>query len=200
MLRSGHSVGSLAAALFVLFAVNAEADDATAAGEKVFRKCQACHSIDAGANKVGPSLAGVVGRKAGALPDYLYSSALQQSEVVWDEASLDAFLAAPSKFVPGTKMTFVGLKQAEDRASVIAYMQAASPAAGSSATAPAAPAGEVQAAAPTANGTITGGYVPNVKYTLRSGIAEGRMVFIGFGGAIDGVVNPELVANEGDVV
>src|SRR5262249_1956196 len=123
--------------------------------------------------------------------------------------SLDAFLTSPAKFLPGTKMTFVGLKQAEDRAAVIAYLKtaghpsaaAAATAAPAATTAPAA--GQAAAAAPAAapaEGVITGGYVPNVKYTLRSGIAEGRMVFIGFGGTIDGVVNPELVAEEGDVV
>jgi nitrite reductase (NO-forming) len=179
----------------------ARADDQVAAGEKVFHKCQACHSIEAGVNKVGPSLAGVVGRKGGSLTGYSYSSAMRQTTVVWDEASLDAFLAAPAKFVPGTKMTFVGLKQAEDRATVIAYLKAAGQsAAGSAAPAAATTAPAAQPSAASADLGTTGGYIPNVKYTLRSGIAEGRMVFIGFGGAIDGVVNPELDANEGDVV
>ena len=201
-----NHVRRLAAALLagclIAAAASAEADDQAAAGEKVFRKCQACHSLEAGKNKVGPSLAGVIGRKAGSLADYRYSAAMQQSATIWDDASLDAFLAGPSKFLAGTKMTFVGLKRAEDRASVIAYLKSVSAAAGGSAATAAAGSAtaESQAAAPSSEALITGGYVPNVSYTLRTGIAEGRMVFIGFGGTIDGVVNPELVANEGDVV
>ncbi len=202
-----NHVRRLAAALLagclIAAAASAEADDQAAAGAKVFRKCQACHSLEAGKNKIGPSLAGVIGRKAGGLAGYNYSSAMQQATVVWDEASLDGFLAGPAKFMPGTKMTFVGLKRAEDRAAVIAYLKAAGqPSAAAPATTAAATAeSAAPAAQPAANeGTITGGYIPNVKYTLRSGIAEGRMVFIGFGGTIDGVVNPELVAGEGDVV
>lgn len=194
--------GALLAGCLIAAAASAEADDQAAAGEKVFRKCQACHSLEAGKNKVGPTLAGVIGRKAGSLTDYRYSAAMQQSATIWDDASLDAFLAAPSKFLPGTKMTFVGLKRAEDRASIIAYLKSLSAAAGGSAATAAAESAtaESQAAAPAGEALITGGYVPNVSYTLRTGIAEGRMVFIGFGGTIDGVVNPELVANEGDVV
>jgi nitrite reductase (NO-forming) len=181
------ATGALLAGLLAILGTAAQADDQVAAGEKVFHKCQACHSNQAGVNKVGPSLAGVIGRKAGSLAGYNYSSPMQHANFVWDEASLDGFLSGPAKFLPGTKMTFVGLKQAEDRAAVIAYLKAAGP-----------PAADMPAA--TGEGTIAGGYVPNVKYTLRSGIAEGRMVFIGFGGVIDGVVNPELVASEGEVV
>lgn len=199
--------GALLAGFLAVFGTMVRADDQVAAGEKVFHKCQACHSSEAGVNKVGPSLAGVVGRKAGSLADYNFSAAMKQATVVWDEASLDAFLSGPSKFVPGTKMSFVGLKQAEDRAAVIAYLKAVGqPPAGAAAPATTtAAAGETaapaaQAPAATTDQGTTGGYIPNVKYTLRSGIAEGRMVFIGFGGAIDGIVNPELVASEGDVV
>jgi nitrite reductase (NO-forming) len=188
------ATGALLAGFLAILGTMAQADDQVAAGEKVFHKCQACHSNQAGVNKVGPSLAGVVGRKAASLAGYNYSSPMQQANIVWDEAALDRFLSGPAKFLPGTKMTFAGLKQAEDRAAVIAYLEAAGqPAA-------AAPATTVAAPATPGEGTITGGYVANVKYTLRSGIAEGRMVFIGFGGTIDGVVNPELVASEGDVV
>src|SRR5262245_10216417 len=202
MIKVHRILSAFLAVIVVTIGSSALADDQTSAGEKVFHKCQACHSLQAGVNKLGPSLAGVVGRKAGSLAGYNYSSAMKDSTIVWDASTLDAFLAGPAKAVPGTKMAFVGLKQAEDRAAVIAYLKAAGQTTGA---APAAPAAAAVAAAPPAGSAaterlITGGYVPNVNYTLRSGIAEGRMVFIGFGGSIDGVVNPELVADEGDIV
>jgi nitrite reductase (NO-forming) len=198
-------------ALF-LYPLAGIAQDEVAAGKKVFRKCQACHSVEAGVNKVGPSLAGVLGRKAGSVEKYNYSRPMKEAAFAWDEAALDAFLADPAKHVPGNKMTFVGLKSTEDRAAVIAFLkstgqstaaEAPAPSTSTTTTGDAAAHGDHQPApqpTPPAEGPITGGYVPNVKYTLRSGIAEGRMVFVGFGGSIDGVVNPELTANEGDVV
>jgi len=92
-------------------------------GEKVFKKCKTCHSLRAGENKVGPSLAGVAGRTAGTVEGYKYSDAMTASGVVWDDATLDQYLADPKAFVPGNKMTFAGLKKAEDRAAVIAYLK-----------------------------------------------------------------------------
>ncbi len=97
-----------------------------AKGEKVFRKCKACHSIEKGKNKVGPSLYGVVGRTAGSAPGYKYSKAMlakKDEGLVWTEENLDKFLTKPRKFVPGTKMSFPGLKKAEQRADVIAYLK-----------------------------------------------------------------------------
>ena len=179
-----------------------------AAGRLVYRKCQACHSMDAGKNMLGPSLAGIRGRKAGAEPGYNYSAAMKQSGLVWDDKTLDAYLADPQKLVPGNKMPFPGLKTDHDRADIIAYLAASAqpaPAAPSSAGQPApgataqttpAPASPGPQSAPGADIT----YIPDAKYTLRSGIAEGRMVYIGVGGAIDGKVNPVLTASEGQVV
>ena len=167
-------------------------------GAKVFRKCQACHSSEAGVKKVGPSLHGVFGRPAGSLDGYKYSAAMMQAGTKWDEATLDAFLADPAKAVPGNKMTFGGLRSEKDRKNVIAYLQSiAGTGAAASAAEPAATTPPV-----VANGdpSIPAGYIPDVKYTLRTGIAEGRMVYIGFGGTIDGIVNPELFASEGDIV
>jgi cytochrome c len=94
------------------------------AGETVFkRNCAICHTTEPGKNKIGPSLAGVVGRKAGSIPDYSYSQANKSSGVTWDEATLDTYLTAPTKFVPGTKMVFPGLKNPDDRTAVIAWLK-----------------------------------------------------------------------------
>jgi cytochrome c len=95
-------------------------------GEKLFRKCAACHSVEPGKKKVGPSLHGVIGRTAGTSDGYRYSKAMTaygQSGVVWGEDTLDVYLEAPRKVVKGTKMSFPGLKKAEDRADVIAYLE-----------------------------------------------------------------------------
>ena len=81
-----------------------------AAGRQVFKKCQACHSIEPGKNMLGPSLAGIIGRKAGTEPGYTYSPAMKQANIVWDAKSLDAYLTDPQKVVPGNKMPFPGLK------------------------------------------------------------------------------------------
>jgi cytochrome c len=94
-----------------------------AAGQAVFKaKCALCHSIVPGQNKVGPSLAGVVGRPAGQVPGYSYSSANKSSGKTWDAATLDVYLTNPRATIPGTKMSFGGLPDAADRANLIAYL------------------------------------------------------------------------------
>lgn len=104
-----------------------EAD--VAAGEKVFRKCAACHSIDpSGKAKVGPDLYGVVGRVTGTT-DFAYSEVMKKAGEeghVWTVEELSTFLENPKGLFPGTKMTFVGLKKPEERANVIAYIQSVS--------------------------------------------------------------------------
>jgi nitrite reductase (NO-forming) len=162
----------------------------------VFRKCQACHSLEPGKNLLGPSLEGIIGRKAGTAPGYSYSPAMQGAKVVRDAKTLDAYLAEPEKVVPGNKMPFPGLKTDQDRADVIAYLASAA-ATSASAPAPTSPPASPAPASPTGADI---GFVPDAKYTLRSGIAEGRMVYIGVGGEIDGKVNPVLTAAEGQVV
>jgi len=95
-------------------------------GAKVFKKCKACHVVDSAKNKVGPSLQGVVGRTPGSVAGFKYSSAMTgfgASGQVWDAATLDAFLTKPKALVKGTKMSFPGLKKADQRADVIAYLQ-----------------------------------------------------------------------------
>jgi cytochrome c len=94
-------------------------------GKAVFNKCVACHSIQAGVNKVGPSLHGIVGAKPGQVQGYNFSEALKNSGLTWDEATLDKWLASPRKLVPGTKMIFPGLPKEEDRQNVIAYLKQA---------------------------------------------------------------------------
>ncbi len=114
-----------AAVCLSAFAINASADAGDpAAGEKVFAKCRICHAIGPGAtNKVGPELNGVVGRPAGSAPGYNYSEANKTSGIVWAEEDLTTYLHDPRGVVPGTKMTFAGLKKDEDVANVIAYLK-----------------------------------------------------------------------------
>jgi len=96
-------------------------------GAQVFRQCMACHSTVPAEHLTGPSLARVYGRKAGSAEDFRrYSDALKKSGLVWDEATLDKWLANPEALVPGTTMTFPGIKDPGQRADVIAYLRAAS--------------------------------------------------------------------------
>ena len=92
-------------------------------GEKVFKKCAACHSIKSGGgNKIGPALYNVVGRKVGALTDYKYSNALAEYEKNWSFEELNGFLLKPKDWIKGTKMAYAGLRKEKDRASVIKYL------------------------------------------------------------------------------
>ena len=94
-----------------------------ALGEKVFKKCAACHSIvKGGKNNIGPALYNVVGRKTGAVTDYKYSKALASFEKEWTFEELNGYLIKPSKWIKGTKMAFAGLRKEKDRASVIKYL------------------------------------------------------------------------------
>lgn len=92
-------------------------------GKQIFMQCQACHSIEAGKNMIGPSLAAVVGRKAGSIAGFAYSDANKNSGITWSEDKLFQYLEKPMRVVPGTKMTFPGLPKAQDRADVIAYLK-----------------------------------------------------------------------------
>ena len=92
-------------------------------GEKVFKKCAACHSIvKGGKNNIGPALYNVVGRKTGVVSDYKYSKALASYDKEWTFEELNGYLIKPAKWVKGTKMAFAGLRKEKDRASVIKYL------------------------------------------------------------------------------
>ena len=109
----------IASALFAAAAMPGHAES----GQAEFRRyCAICHSSEAGHNKVGPSLAGVVGRRAGSVPDFSYSSANKNSGIVWTKEKLDAYLANPQAVVPGTAMMFPGINNSEDRHALIDYL------------------------------------------------------------------------------
>ena len=105
-----------------LFGAPVLAED-VAKGEKVFKRCKACHYADKEKNKTGPYLVDVIGRKAGSIDGYKYSKAMRESQLVWDDATLTEYLKAPKKFLKGTKMAFAGLKKEADIKNVIAYLK-----------------------------------------------------------------------------
>lgn len=113
----------LALGAFFAISTQAMAEGDVAKGEKVFKKCAACHTLEEGKNKVGPSLYGVFGRAAGTLEDYKYSKAMIGSGIVWDDENMDAYLKKPRAFLKGTKMAFAGLKKDDQRADLIAFLK-----------------------------------------------------------------------------
>lgn len=105
-------------------ASSASAQEKAKQGETIFkRQCAACHTVEPGKNRVGPSLAGVVGRKAGTVEGFRYSDAMKNSNLVWTEETLQKYLADPKAFLPGNKMAFAGLKKDADREAVINYLE-----------------------------------------------------------------------------
>jgi cytochrome c len=160
-LESGEGGGEAAVPLATLLA---SAD--VAKGEAVYKKCMACHTINqGGANGIGPNLYAVMGQKHGHIAGFAYSEALLKAPGMWDWENMDRWLANPKKYAPGTKMSFAGLGNPEERASLLLYLNAqgsnlplppppaAAPAEGEAAAAPAegeAEAGEAAAAAPAA--------------------------------------------------
>lgn len=112
----------LAALAMPVLAADGDADK----GEKVFKKCKACHAVGEGAkNKVGPPLNGIIGAAAGQNPDFKYSKVMKaaaEEGMMWDEENLNAYLTKPRDFMKGTKMSFAGLKKEADIANVLAYL------------------------------------------------------------------------------
>ena len=126
MRKSNVAMGAVIGALLISsFAISAPVAADTPAGRPrptTFMQCAACHSVEPGKNGVGPSLAGVAGRKAASLPGFNYSNALKDSGLTWDPASLDRWLTSPQKAVPGTRMPFTGIPDAGRRKEVVDYL------------------------------------------------------------------------------
>jgi len=91
-------------------------------GKTVYARCAACHDLNTGATRLGPSLKGIVGRTSGTMPGFNYSAAMKDKAIVWSPSILDAYLAAPAKTIPGNRMAFPPLANAQDRADLIAFL------------------------------------------------------------------------------
>jgi cytochrome c len=110
-------------AVMAATAPTARADGDVQAGEALFKKnCMVCHTTEAGKNKIGPSLSGVVGRHSASIPDFAYSDAMKKADKTWDDQTLGTYLTNPRALVPGTKMIFLGFKNDQDRQNIIAYL------------------------------------------------------------------------------
>jgi len=94
-------------------------------GKAIFARCAICHELKPGVNKLGPSLYGVFGRKAGTVAGFAYSPAMKAAKITWSATTLDRYVTSPAKMVPGNKMGFAGLAAPADRANLIAYLQGA---------------------------------------------------------------------------
>jgi cytochrome c len=114
---------SLAFAVPLFAALHPAAAADLEAGKTAFKKCALCHTTEAGKNKVGPSLFGIVGRKSASLDGYSYSEAMKKFDHTWDAQTLDSYLADPRATVPGTKMIFPGIKDEKEREDIIAYLE-----------------------------------------------------------------------------
>ena len=123
MMKTFSLLGAVFAATLT-FTAEAYADD-IAAGQRLFNKCKACHTVEQGGrNRVGPNLWGFFGREAATAEGFTrYSKAMKESGIVWDDENLDAYLENPRKALKGTNMAFVGIRNAEQRAQLIAYLK-----------------------------------------------------------------------------
>lgn len=121
--KSALTIITFAAATALAGPALAEGD--AAAGKKVFNKCKACHTVEEGKNRVGPSLFNIMGRQPASVEGFRYSKAMEEfgASHTWDDETLHTYLEKPKDLVPGTKMAFVGLNKQEDRDDVIAYLK-----------------------------------------------------------------------------
>ena len=124
-MKFGQLLGLSAAIMLFATSGLAFADEGgdPAQGKKVFKKCKACHTLEEGKNKIGPSLYGVFGRTSGTLEGFNFSDAIIEAAIVWDEETLDQYLTKPKDMIPGGKMAFPGLKKEQARKDVIAYIK-----------------------------------------------------------------------------
>ena len=107
--------------IFIAFVRGADIEK----GKVAFEQCAACHSLDGSGRDDGPTLKGVIGRKAGSLEDFRYSAAMKRSDVTWDAATLDKYIADPQAFIPGNRMAFAGMTDQSQRDDLIAYLAVA---------------------------------------------------------------------------
>ena len=119
-----HALTAMTASLVFFLGGPAHAEGDAAKGQKVFAKCKTCHEIATAKNKVGPTLQGVIGRKAGTVEGFKYSEAMINSGVTWDAATIAEYVAKPKEFIAGNKMAFAGLKKEDEIADLVAYIQA----------------------------------------------------------------------------
>jgi cytochrome c len=119
-----HALAAVTAAIVLILGGPARADGDAAKGQKVFAKCKTCHEIATDKNKVGPTLQGVIGRKAGAVAGFKYSEAMRNSGVTWDTTTIAEYVAKPKEFIAGNKMAFAGLKKEDEIEDLVAYIQA----------------------------------------------------------------------------
>jgi cytochrome c len=117
-----HALAWTIAVALIIGVTAAHAQDAQH-GQQVFQQCTVCHTLDPSGSSLGPSLRGVVNRKAGSLPGFRYSNAMSRAGFAWTAANLDAYLRDPQAKVPGNHMPFSGLPADKDRADLIAYLQ-----------------------------------------------------------------------------
>ncbi len=119
-----YPISCLVLGVLLLIAANGPGAAADVeAGKVIFKKCALCHTAEAGKNKIGPSLFGIVGRKSASLTSYNYSDAMKNFKHTWDPQTLDIYLTNPHAEVPGTKMIFPGIPDKTDRANLIAYLE-----------------------------------------------------------------------------
>ena len=124
MKLSGILSGAVVLLLLALVAQAQGVSDAQR-GTQVFAQCKVCHSLEAGKNMVGPSLHGLIGRRAGSVPGYAYSPAMKNANVTWNDDTLSKYLSDPKAFIPGDRMPFAGIKDPSKLGDLLAYLNQA---------------------------------------------------------------------------